>query len=715
MQEMNFKIFPRQYCLQNISHCSFLYNTNSLVDFWRKDFVMDRNVYEACRIVTYYHHPTQDTPSARFWNQAMDETDTLSWEQWIKGQQEKGIQALYFVTESSANGREALSLPNVTPAMVVCCYQNNTSAFWTLRESDKGTNVLEEHQWSLPADSFSFPFHSNTFLSSLTQAQDLAKQLEFPYYETLFRQAKESLLASPTTNLFHLDPSHAALFDAVEKANVFYPGSSWMTEVKEKAIAQSLQTQYNQVSDHLLSQLRQALMAAINDSALDFSVEPKENKIDKSKKKRHWFSRKKGKAKGNENAASSHLSTLSPVSVPDSSIGSLSPVPFDSVPRENPKDCSSDTDNLSSDSSDSVDMSSNSSESAVSSIFPSLSFSLSLTPCPDEVLRQISFKTKKSQENKTRTEETDSSSDANPIRNHQIPSKKAQSEPILSHPQESSSPRLSEQASEEVKRILEENHAKQSKERLASNEKSVAEPTKQKIREESEWLEDDELPDQFDSFYLHPEESELRQEDSSVFHETHETIPQKSHEAPISSLQPEVPLRVKEPHPKRITSWVGVTGFWLGLVSLIAMVVVRFLPININLVLATVMETVTALCFAVFSVDLYLSRRVHQKWLSVLALLLSILCIGTTLIQGTAIVQDFRQKEKTAILDTYSLNYHPGNSEQKSYVLNGLTKNEKHYQLRINGRQAKSLYGAHRIKVQFYSNMKIATSCQKLN
>lgn len=194
---------------------------------------------------------------------------------WYERCLEQGLQDIKMLVPTTVKNRSVLAFSNTTQCSLVCFYKEKVTYFsadWEYDPELKLWNILYlEQEWEdVPSEKPSFENNTESLEAVLIKIKELAHELESGQFALLFQESLDILSGAIDTeearlSLRELPEANLRLFRAASKADVFGGIGSWNDEAPYKALKAGLANEYETLSSELLTQIRFAILYAINE------------------------------------------------------------------------------------------------------------------------------------------------------------------------------------------------------------------------------------------------------------------------------------------------------------------------------------------------------------------------------------------------------------------------------------------------------------------
>lgn len=193
---------------------------------------------------------------------------------WFKHLKKKGLTDIKLLCPTIVKNRKLLGFSNTTESSMVCFYKDGKVTYfmanWQFDEKIQKWNILyKEHLWDNPPKGKPrFEDNTNSFYPALIDIKELASKIEFDNFVEVFASAIDALNGKDTNqnlNLPSLPEKHLNLFKAASIADVFGAMGSWNDDPSYAAYSKGLDKEYEELSNNLLKNVRQAILYSINE------------------------------------------------------------------------------------------------------------------------------------------------------------------------------------------------------------------------------------------------------------------------------------------------------------------------------------------------------------------------------------------------------------------------------------------------------------------
>ena len=202
------------------------------------------------------------------------EATELSVSDWFENLKEKGLKDLKLFCPISVNDRGILGFSNTTQSSILCFDKDGKASYflpnWKSASAGRGWDVTyTEYEWERPFQDL--PHYENNieeFKDILTRIENLAIKIECDNFAKVFHSARNFLLDPESGKGLaepQIPPQHLSIFRAASAADVFGGMGSWNDEPGWLAQDKGLGQVYDELSDHLLRNIRSAILFAINE------------------------------------------------------------------------------------------------------------------------------------------------------------------------------------------------------------------------------------------------------------------------------------------------------------------------------------------------------------------------------------------------------------------------------------------------------------------
>ena len=167
---------------------------------------------------------------------------------------------------------------NTGKIKLICYFKNNLILYFTpkWKETSRGWNVIYTAKKYENFINGKLKFYDNTedFKNVLSKIATLADKINFPNFGNTFRKAFNILNGESFENirntfygqtLFKMPEINARLFYSAKISNVFGGMGSWNDSPPYYAHKKGLESEYDSLSEELLTQIRLALLYSVNE------------------------------------------------------------------------------------------------------------------------------------------------------------------------------------------------------------------------------------------------------------------------------------------------------------------------------------------------------------------------------------------------------------------------------------------------------------------
>ncbi|WP_103558068.1 hypothetical protein [Campylobacter concisus] len=207
-----------------------------------------------------------------------EKREQASINEWFKHVLKLGLKDVRFATNLavSSDERSLQGFSNVSHKSILCIYKDKMSYFvphWSFKEDKKGWDVWEivYKEFSLDGMPEIQKFSDNTleFKDILTRTSKFADEIECENFGDCFRKGLKALnepekIEQNILNAPLMPKLNLALFTAASAADVFGGMGSWNDDAAGWAQHKKRAKEYDELSSELFTQMRKALLFAIN-------------------------------------------------------------------------------------------------------------------------------------------------------------------------------------------------------------------------------------------------------------------------------------------------------------------------------------------------------------------------------------------------------------------------------------------------------------------
>ena len=208
-----------------------------------------------------------------------EKREQASINEWFKHVLKLGLKDVRFATNLavSSDERSLQGFSNVSHKSILCIYKDKMSYFvphWSFKEDKKGWDVWEivYKEFSLDGMPEIQKFSDNTleFKDILTRTSKFADEIECENFGDCFRKGLKALnepekIEQNVLNAPLMPKLNLALFTAASAADVFGGMGSWNDDAAGWAQHKKRAKEYDELSSELFTQMRKALLFAINE------------------------------------------------------------------------------------------------------------------------------------------------------------------------------------------------------------------------------------------------------------------------------------------------------------------------------------------------------------------------------------------------------------------------------------------------------------------
>ncbi|WP_107790647.1 hypothetical protein [Campylobacter concisus] len=208
-----------------------------------------------------------------------EKREQASINEWFKHALKLGLSDVRYTTNLtvSSEERSLQGFSNVSHKSILCIYKDKMSYFvphWSFKEDKKGWDVWEivYKEFSLDGMPEIQKFSDNTleFKDILTRISKFADEIECENFGDCFRKGLKALnepekIEQNILNAPLMPKLNLALFTAASAADVFGGMGSWNDDAAGWAQHKKRAKEYDELSSELFTQMRKALLFAINE------------------------------------------------------------------------------------------------------------------------------------------------------------------------------------------------------------------------------------------------------------------------------------------------------------------------------------------------------------------------------------------------------------------------------------------------------------------
>ena len=189
---------------------------------------------------------------------------------------EKGLQDVKYATPTTVKERGILGFSNTSGSSIVCFFTGDVVSYFTPEWAYKndGWDILyTERLWkNAPKGKPLFSDNTKDFKKVLQEIAAFADKIGFQGFANIFTKAFDILEGTGVNDTYYaqylknipMPESNVRLFCAAEIADVFGAMGSWNDSPSYEAYERGLEKQYDMLSGQLLTQIRLALLFAVN-------------------------------------------------------------------------------------------------------------------------------------------------------------------------------------------------------------------------------------------------------------------------------------------------------------------------------------------------------------------------------------------------------------------------------------------------------------------
>lgn len=197
--------------------------------------------------------------------------------EWFKHCRRKGLLDIKMIAPIQVKDRNILGFSNTSRSSLLCFYKNSRVSFfipeWEFNHVQKGWNILyTEQEWkNPPREKPEFVNNTKALNDILERIEDLARTIECDGFADIFKKARlvlegETLPAREPRRVLlpQIPDAQLPLFEAASMADVFGAMGSWNDSPPYMAREKGLDKEYEELSAELLTQIRMAVLYAVN-------------------------------------------------------------------------------------------------------------------------------------------------------------------------------------------------------------------------------------------------------------------------------------------------------------------------------------------------------------------------------------------------------------------------------------------------------------------
>ena len=194
-------------------------------------------------------------------------------ESWFKTCSKRGAYSIKLMVPLHAKNRFYLGFVNQTGAYLILFRKERGASIlrssWSFDQKRKGWNVLyREEEWaSTPIGLPLFQDETADFKAVLKETEDLAHDIQEPFFEARFHDSIEILEGrkNPERKMFPNVPEpYGRILEAASYADVFGAMASWNDSPPYEAKKIGRGNDYERLSEELLKQIRLGILYAVN-------------------------------------------------------------------------------------------------------------------------------------------------------------------------------------------------------------------------------------------------------------------------------------------------------------------------------------------------------------------------------------------------------------------------------------------------------------------
>ena len=205
-----------------------------------------------------------------------EKREQASINEWFKHAKKLGLSYVRFATNLTISSKERSlqGFSNVSHKSILCIYKDKMSYFvphWSFEEDKKGWDIVYK-EFSLNGMPEIQKFSDNTleFKDILTRISKFADEIECENFGDCFREGLKALnepekIEQNILNAPLMPKLNLALFNAASAADVFGGMGSWNDDAAGWAKRKKRDKEYDELSAELFTQMRKAILFAINE------------------------------------------------------------------------------------------------------------------------------------------------------------------------------------------------------------------------------------------------------------------------------------------------------------------------------------------------------------------------------------------------------------------------------------------------------------------
>ena len=186
--------------------------------------------------------------------------------EWFEHALKLGLRDIRLATNltGSSDERLLLSFSNSTAKSIICIFKEHMSCFvpyWKYNKDQRGWDIIyKEFGLEKDVNLENFSDNTETFMAILTKIAAFADEIECENFGECFRRALKSLGYSNND-----DQKIFNLFTAASLADVFGGMGSWNDDAAGMAQYKKRGKEYEELSNELFTQMRKAILFAVNE------------------------------------------------------------------------------------------------------------------------------------------------------------------------------------------------------------------------------------------------------------------------------------------------------------------------------------------------------------------------------------------------------------------------------------------------------------------
>ena len=195
--------------------------------------------------------------------------------EWFNVCKKRRLDDIKFLTPTKTPYIHLLGFANTSQSVIICYWENKKPTFfipvWMYDEKENGWNVVytERKNKCKRKKETAFPNQTEEFKSILKDIGSFASRIGFPAFTDIFNTASEALCSFSDTEdrtvPRQMPENFKGIYYAVSKADVFGAMGSWNDSPSYYAMQNGIESEYNDISARLLTQIRLNLMYVTNE------------------------------------------------------------------------------------------------------------------------------------------------------------------------------------------------------------------------------------------------------------------------------------------------------------------------------------------------------------------------------------------------------------------------------------------------------------------